>query len=112
MMASIKNTQTFTSVLQISTGISTNLVNSTVNGSVSGTIIFNQPFQGPTYKKIVAYANALNGTSVITFPVPFTYPPTYMTNSDGLQSDVVSITTTQANLSSSGSTGFFTFEGF
>ena len=56
--------------------------------------------------------SSFNGTGTITFPTPFVNVPAYMTNSDGLQSDVTLYATTHVNISSAGESGVITFEGF
>lgn len=84
----------------------------TVNGSMSGNIVFSQPFSGSSYKKIVCYLTNLVGTATVTFPVPFTHLPAYMTNSDGLQSSITVYNTNYINLLGTNSTGVITLEGF
>ena len=82
----------------------------TVNGSKAGTATFTMPFQGTTFKRVVIYCNALDGTATYTFPTPFTYPPQVISQS---LSGIVSPTSPNTvTVTGAPSTGFIELSGF
>ena len=84
----------------------------TVNGSTSGSAQFVMPFDGGSYKKVIIYCNALNGTASWTFPKPFTYTPVVL-QTNGLPTTIVTtLTTTSVTVTGANSTGFLIIEGF
>lgn len=69
--------------------ISSSPTQTTITGITAGNIVCSMPFQGPTYKKVVIFANGYENDSTTeqtyTFPVPFTNPNATMTfNNTGM----------------------------
>jgi len=103
-----------TSMRQVKTygSFATERSKATVNGSTSGSAQFVMPFDGGSYKKVIIYCNALNGTASWTFPKPFTYTPVVL-QTNGLPTTIVTtLTTTSVTVTGANSTGFLIIEGF
>ena len=84
---------------------------SAVSGSSSGTATFSEPFQGTSYKKVIVYCAALNGTAAYVFPVAFTNAPSVTFATSGISASV-GPSTTGVTLSASTVTGVVIIEGY
>ncbi len=97
------------------TAITTPIVNNTaaqttVAASVSGTVVFSQPEQGSSYKKVIIYLNAASGTASYTYPTPFINTP--MVLSQSLSATVTSVSNTACTITGTVQSGFVALEGF
>jgi hypothetical protein len=73
-------------------------------------VVFSQPEQGPSYKKVVVYENACVGTAAYTFPTPFTHTPQVL--SQNLAATATSVSATAITVTGATSTGFLDLDGF
>lgn len=80
----------------------------TVAGSVSGNAVFSTPFNGASYKYVIAYCNSLNGTAAYT--ISFTNTPVVTFASSGLSAST--LTTSSLVVSGSSTTGYLILEGY
>lgn len=80
-----------------------------VNCSTSGTVTFSEPFDGPSYRQVIAYEAACLGTASYTFPRAFTNTP----DSLGLNAvKFTSISTTATTVTGTTTTGFSQLYGY
>jgi hypothetical protein len=93
------------------THVDINAGQTTLTGS-SGTATCSQPFQGPTYKKVIIYLNNYSdtGTQVYTFPTTFTHTPTVY--GDPAPPGPTTVTTANVTFTATNITGFVILEGF
>jgi hypothetical protein len=81
-----------------------------VNCSTSGTVVFSQPMQGTSYKKVMVYASACNGTASYTYPTAFAHTPQVLSQS--LAAIATSLSTSAVTITGLPSTGFLELDGF
>ena len=91
-------------------GINSLAAQTVVNGSVAGTATFSQPNQGMSYKKVIIYCAALNGTASYTFPTAFVYTPQIL--SAALGAIPTTLSNTAVTLTGAVTTGFIELTGY
>ena len=87
----------------------------TVNCSTSGTVVYSQPLQGISDKKVVAVLAACRGTAATyTFPTAFTVAPDYFIGKAATGAVVSAISTTAVTITITGAaiSGTITLEGY
>jgi hypothetical protein len=85
---------------------------STVSASGSGSVIFSQPEQGSSYKKVVIYLNGATGTASYSFPTEFSKMPGIVATSVIAATIVTTLSTSAVTVTGAASTGFILLEGF
>lgn len=98
--------------LQVEGVIEINSTQSSVSGSIGGSAEFSEPFQGPTYKKVVINLIALSGTASYNFPAAFTETPDYFIGIAATGATVTALSTTAVTVSGLPSTGVIILEGY
>jgi len=84
----------------------------TVNNSVSGTTKFLQPEQGSSYKKVIIYLTAANGTASYSFPTAFVNTPIILNTTGLATAKITSLSTTSVTVTGATDTGFLIIEGY
>jgi hypothetical protein len=86
-----------------------------VSGTTAGTATWEQPFQGPTYKKVLVslagYENTTATAQTITFTTPFTVAPRIVSDDSGGASVSTTVLTLPASMGST-KTGWIILEGY
>ncbi len=88
---------------------------STLSGTTTGSAVSSQPFQAPTYKKVIvffsAYENTTGTPQTITFPVAFAQTPVFTANSDPACTVSTTTLTLPASMGAT-MTGWVILEGY
>ena len=94
------------------TAFNSNATQTTVStGLTAGSIVFSTPFNGSSYKKVIAYCNGVTGTLSTPYTISFTNTPVVTFASAGLTAST--LTTTQFNITGvSANSGYVIIEGY
>jgi len=94
------------------TAFNSNATQTTVSTGLSaGSIVFSTPFNGSSYKKVIAYCNGVTGTLSTPYTISFTNTPVVTFASAGLTAST--LTTTSFNITGvSVNSGFVIIEGY
>jgi hypothetical protein len=84
----------------------------TVNCSTSGTVIFSEPFQGASDKKVLIHMAACIGTASYTFPAAFTNIPSVYASNNVAASIATSVSITAVTVTGATTTGSLVLEDF
>jgi len=86
----------------------------TLAGTTAGSAIWNMPYQGSGYKKVIVYLNGYENTTTtaqtITFPTAFTYTPIVTTSISGVSASTTALTLPASMTATA--TGYVIVEGF
>lgn len=85
-----------------------NATQTVVNCSTSGTVTYSEPFSGPSYKQVVAYAAACVGTASYTYPIPFSISP----DVEGGLAGISSANASSVTVTGTTSTGWVFLKGY
>lgn len=110
--ARLGDTTSVESNLIVNGDISPNTAQTTVNASISGTAVFSEPLSGLSYKKIIVYLSATNGTASYTFPIAFSHTPAIVTTNQVAAGIVTALSTTAMTVTGTTTTGFLFIEGY
>lgn len=97
-------------VLAINSAGDFNTTQKTVDGSTSGSAVFSQTIQNGSYKKVVIYLAALNGTAAFVFPRAFQFTPQILSQS--LAARVTTLSVSGVTVTGLPSTGFIELTGY
>jgi hypothetical protein len=93
-------------------GMNVSAAQSTISGSTSGNAVFSEPFSGSSFKKVIIYLNALNGTASYTFPTAFVRTPIIISTSSLSSSVVTANSATAVTVTGATTTGYIILEGY
>ena len=90
--------------------VSNGATQTTVSCATSGSVVFSEPEQGTSYKKVVVYESACVGTAAYAFPAAFLHVPQVLSQS--LAGTATSVSMTGVTITGATSTGFLDMDGF